>query len=103
MWNLNAENKWAFNFDKAGRWWNNTTEIDIVAYDSTGEDIIFGECKYTEKKMDIDIFYGLVEKANQVTWKNNNRREWYVLFSINGFTDKMIELASSRNDILLNN
>lgn len=102
MWNLNAENKWTFNFDKAGRWWNNTTEIDIVAYDSTGNDIIFGECKYTEKKMDVDIFYDLVEKSKQVTWKNNNRKEWYVLFSINGFTDKMIELANSRNDIMLN-
>lgn len=36
MWKLNYENKWNFNFDKAGRFWNNTTEIDIVAFDSNG-------------------------------------------------------------------
>lgn len=101
MWNLNGESAWHFTFDRVGRWWNNNTEIDIVAYDSTGQDIVFGACKYTEKKVDIDIFYTLVEKARQVTWKNNNRREWYILFSINGFTDEMIKLASNRNDIIL--
>ena len=101
MWTLNAENTWNFNFDKVGRFWNNTTEIDVVAFDSTGNDIIFGECKYTEKKMDTDIFYLLLEKSKEVIWKNNNRREWFVLFSINGFTDEMIKLASNRNDIVL--
>lgn len=101
MWSLNAEDNWPFTFDKAGRWWNNNTEIDIVAFDSFGNDIIFGECKYTEKKLDSDIFYTLLRKASVVNWKNNNRREWYVLFSINGFTDEMISLAKHRNDILL--
>lgn len=101
MWTLNTENTWNFNFNKVGRFWNNTTEIDVVAFDSTGNDIIFGECKYTEKKMDTDIFYSLLEKSKEVIWKNNNRREWFVLFSINGFTDEMIKLASNRNDIIL--
>lgn len=101
MWDLNAESIWDFTFDKVGRFWTNNTEIDVVAFDSSGNDIIFGECKYTEKKMDVIIFYTLSEKAKDVMWKNNTRREWYVLFSINGFTDEMINLASSRGDILL--
>jgi len=46
MWKFNAEDKWNFHFDKVGRWWNGNTEIDIVALDSTGNDIILGECKY---------------------------------------------------------
>jgi len=50
MWNLNSDNKWNFHFNKVGRWWNNNTEIDIVALDSTGNDIIFGECKYWVNK-----------------------------------------------------
>ena len=33
-------------FNKLGRWWNGKEEIDIVALDSTGEDIVFTECKY---------------------------------------------------------
>lgn len=101
MWKLNYENKWNFNFDKVGRFWNNTTEIDIVAFDSNGSDIIFGECKYREQKLDIDVFYELLDKAKEVDWKKGKRREWYVLFSINGFTDKMLQIAESRDDILL--
>ena len=46
MWDLNVKGKLGFTFNKLGRWWNNTTEIDIVGYDSNGIDIIFGECKY---------------------------------------------------------
>ncbi|MDV3425696.1 MAG: ATP-binding protein [Bacillota bacterium] len=103
MWDLNTKNTWNFNFDKAGHYWNSNTEIDVVAFDSTGNDIIFGECKYTEKKMDVDIFFTLVQKAKEVIWKNNNRREWYILFSINGFTNEMMKLAESRNDISLCN
>lgn len=103
MWDLNTKNTWNFNFDKAGHYWNSSTEIDVVAFDSTGNDIIFGECKYTEKKMDVDIFFALVQKAKEVKWKNNNRKEWYVLFSINGFTNEMMKLAESRNDISLCN
>lgn len=34
-------------FNRVGRWWDNhSVEIDIVAYDSMGKDILFGECKY---------------------------------------------------------
>lgn len=103
MWDLNTKNIWNFNFDKAGHYWNSNTEIDVVAFDSTGNDIIFGECKYTEKKIDVDIFFDLVQKAKEVKWKNTNRREWYVLFSINGFTNEMMKLAESRDDISLCN
>lgn len=101
MWDLNNENKWNITFNKVGCWWNNTTEIDIVALDSTGNDIIFGKCKYTKKKLDINIFYNLLEKTKEVIWKNNNRREYYILFNINGFTNEMLNLANSSNDILL--
>ncbi|MRY42731.1 ATP-binding protein [Clostridium beijerinckii] len=101
MWKMNAEDKWDFNFDKVGRFWNNTTEIDIVAFDSNGSDIIFGECKYKEQPLDVDVFYALLDKANDVEWKRGNRKEWYVFFSINGFTAKMQQLAQSRDDILL--
>jgi hypothetical protein len=47
MWQLNSENKLPFHFNKIGRWWNGSAEIDVVAYDCDGHDIVFGECKYT--------------------------------------------------------
>lgn len=101
MWQLNAEDKWNFHFDKVGRWWNNNTEIDIVALDSTGNDIIFGECKYWKDKVGIDVLSDLEEKAKVVEWKQKNRHEWYILFSINGFTDDLENLAETRFNILL--
>ncbi len=101
MWQLNAEKKLPFCFDKIGRWWNNNMEIDIVAYDSAGKDILFGECKYTNEPMDTDVFYALLEKERAVTWKKDNRREYFIFFSINGYTEQMKALANARNDVLL--
>jgi len=101
MWQLSAKNQWGFNYDKVGRWWNNNTEIDIVAIDRTGNDIIFGECKYRENKVGIDILRTLEEKAKSVEWNQKTRRQWYVLFSINGFTDDLKYLAETKKDILL--
>ena len=103
MWRLNKQNRWDFHFDKVGRWWNNTSEIDIVAIDSSGNDIIFGECKYWGNKVGIDVLNKLEEKAGYVEWKQNTRRQWFVLFSISGFTEELEKLAVSRNDILLCN
>jgi len=101
MWQLNADGKWNFHFDKAGRWWNNNTEIDIVALDSGGSDIIFGECKYWSGKVGLDVLTALEEKAKQVEWKSGSRRNHYILFSINGFTDNLTELLKTREDLIL--
>jgi AAA+ ATPase superfamily predicted ATPase len=101
MWQLNAQGNWGFPFDKVGRWWNNHTEIDIMAFNSEESNIVFGECKYTGKPMDTDIFYALVGKAKEVEWRRNNRHEHYVFFSISGFTEEMKGLANDRNNVLL--
>ncbi|NLN48369.1 MAG: ATP-binding protein [Clostridiales bacterium] len=101
MWEFNKEGKWSFHFNKVGRWWDKDTEIDIVALDTENNNIIFGECKYTDKKMDVNIFNSLLLKANKVSWRRNVRKEWFVLFSINGYTDELQDLAQKRKDLLL--
>lgn len=89
-------------YDKIGRWWNNNEEIDIVGIDSNKNNIIFGECKYyTNKKMDIDVYYNLKEKAKYVLWRINNRNEKYILFSVNGFTKELTELSKKEKNLLL--
>jgi hypothetical protein len=99
LWQLNLERK--LNFNKLGRWWNNKEEIDIVALDSAGDDIVFAECKYQAKPMDVDVFYDLLRKKEQVLWNKEVRKERFVLFSINGFSDHLQELAIKRGDIML--
>lgn len=101
MWKLNAEEKWDFTFDKVGRWWNNDTEIDIVAFDSVGTNIIFGECKYWDGKVGVSVLAALEEKAKAVEWKREQRKEYFILFGINGFTDDLIEVAKTRDNVVL--
>lgn len=101
MWDLNLENKFNFIFDKVGRWWDSNTEIDIVAYDSKSDNIIFGECKYWENKVGINVLRELENKAKNVKWKNGRRKEMFVLFSINGFTDELIKLSEDRKNLIL--
>ena len=88
-------------FNKLGRWWNSKEEIDIVAFDSTGDSIIFAECKYRTQPTDVDVFYDILRKKEFVLWNKENRKENFVIFSISGFTDRLTELAKGRNDLLL--
>jgi AAA+ ATPase superfamily predicted ATPase len=88
-------------FNKLGRWWNIKEEIDIVALDSTGCDIIFAECKYRTGPMDIDVFNDLLRKKELVNWNKENRREKFILFSISGFTNRLVALAEERDDLIL--
>jgi len=99
LWRLAFAEKLQFN--KLGRWWNSKEEIDIVALDSTGKDIVFAECKYRTKPTDTDVFFNLLGKKDQVLWNKEGRNEKFVLFSIGGFTDRLLRLAEERDDLLL--
>lgn len=103
MWNLNATGKLGLTFNKLGRWWNGNQEIDIVGINESGNEIVFGECKYyrTGKLMDEKVFYDLLEKSKLVDWNNNNRKEKYVLFSVSGYSESLKKLAETREDLIL--
>ena len=101
MWALNAGDTWDFHFDKVGRWWNSNTEIDIVALDQEGSHIIFGECKYWTNKVGMDVLRDLELKAKQVDWKREMRDDYFILFSVNGFSDELTELSKTRKDLIL--
>ena len=101
LWNMNAEGSLKFTFDKIGRWWNNTSEIDIIGIDSTGNNILFGECKYKKSKIGLDVLTDLEKKSNEVEWNKDNRKSYYIIFSISGFTEELIKEAQERNDVIL--
>jgi hypothetical protein len=88
-------------FNKVGRWWDGSHEIDVVALDSAGRDIVFGECKYTEEPMDTDVYYRLQENKNAVRWNAASRNEYFVFFSINGYTEQMRSLAAAKGNVAL--
>ena len=96
-----AEGAFGFFPDKIGRWWDRKdTEIDIAAVEEEGRNIIFGECKYTNSPMDIDIYHKLLQKKDMVTWNRNGRNEKYVFFSINGYTERFHDFDSIRHLIV---
>ena len=63
---LQEEGRLPFSFNRIGLWWEKSTEIDIVAYDSLGSDICFGECKFRNEKLGVDVFESLSEKSKKV-------------------------------------
>lgn len=99
---LVANGTWDFVPTKIGRWWDRAdTEIDILAVDENSNNIIFGECKFTNGKMNVDVYYDLLEKIKRVKWNSENRIEHFVFFSFNGYTDKMKKLAVEKGNIVL--
>ena len=89
-------------FNRVGRWWGNRDiEIDIVAYDSVGTDILFGECKYSKNPKGMDVLEALKEKANSVTWNKEFRKEYFCIFSKNGFSPALEEYAKQHENIIL--
>ena len=101
MWDLNAEGAWPFNFTKIGRYWDSKDEIDIVALDPEGKNLILGECKYWTEPVGVSVLRDLEAKTDSVAWERDNRKVWYVLFSASGFTDELIKEAESRTDLEL--
>ncbi|SHF05138.1 MULTISPECIES: ATP-binding protein [Caloramator] len=101
IWDMIVGGEIPFLLNKVGRWWNSKEEIDIVGINTDTNDILFGECKWLNTPIDIDIFYRLKEKAKKVEWKRNNRNEFYVLFSKSGYTDRLLELSKEMPNLLL--
>lgn len=88
-----------FPIKKIGRWWDKSEEIDIVALGEN--EILFGECKWSSKKVGLSVLIALKEKSKKVNWNNQNREEYYILFSKAGFSDELIELSKKDKRVLL--
>lgn len=87
--------------DKLGRWWEKDREIDIVGINSKTNEIIFGEAKWSEKKVGTNIFTDLKKKSEFVDWRKGNRREYFILFSKSGFTTDLKKLAKEQGIFLV--
>ena len=46
-------------------------------------------------------FEALQEKAKNIKWNNNNREEYFILFSKSGFSEELEELAQKEKNIIL--
>ncbi|MFW6041337.1 MAG: ATP-binding protein [Thermoplasmatota archaeon] len=70
-----------FEYTQMRRWWWKDKEIDITAVDEDRDEIFIGECKWRD---DVDaerIVSQLKEKAGHLKWKNDDRKENYLVFA----------------------
>ena len=94
-------NNFPFMISKIGKWWGNNPklkrqeEIDILAF--RGNNALFGECKWTNSSVDIDVLYDLKEQSSLFEYKNI----WFYLFSKSGFTDRLIQGTEKNKNIKL--
>ncbi len=89
---------------RIGKWWgrtgDETSDIDIVAEVVDGREryAIMAECKFRNRKTGTSAFEELLFRSGFVKGYNSVR---FMLFSKSGFTDDLIELAESRDDLEL--
>jgi AAA+ ATPase superfamily predicted ATPase len=82
-----------FPMDKVGRWWDKNEEIDIVALNENERIALFGEAKWSNRPVGVDVYENLKRKTNLVEWNRGERKDRYCLFSKSGFTEDMLKLA----------
>ncbi|MBQ8038536.1 MAG: restriction endonuclease, partial [Lachnospiraceae bacterium] len=71
-------------------------EIDIMGT-ADKNTALFGECKWTNEKVDLGVLEGLVEKSQLFHYKNKH----YYLFAKNGFTKGCMEKAEDIGNVIL--
>jgi hypothetical protein len=79
-----------FKFTKVGKWWSRKFEVDVLAIDKNVA--LIGECKWSNRKMDLKDFYKLKEKSENLPLKNARLK--YALFSKNGFKERLKNIAA---------
>lgn len=94
-------NRDSFLYNDLQRWWGGSTkdkkqiEIDMMA--TQNDKALFGECKWTNSKVDVSILDYLKNKCSQFDYKC---KDWY-LFSKSGFNKDLIELSKKDLNIHL--
>jgi AAA+ ATPase superfamily predicted ATPase len=102
LWEQNRQGKAAIPFADLGRWWGNDSkkrqeaEIDIMG---TGDNnsAIFGECKWTNEKVDAAVLDGLIYKSTLFHYDNAH----FYLFAKTGFTQGCQTQAEALGNVTL--
>lgn len=102
LWKLLLTGKCPVEFSSLGRWWGNDpveksqAEIDILA-EQDKNTALFGECKWTNEKVDLGVLETLVKRSELFSYKKMH----YYLFAKSGFTKGCIEKANVMGNVTL--
>lgn len=101
LWRLLLEGNCAVNFTSLGRWWGSNPktksqeEIDIMGADR--DSALFGECKWTNERVDLGVLETLVERSSLFRYKNKH----FYLFAKTGFTKGCMDKALQMGNVTL--
>lgn len=102
LWNLLLNGNSPVEFSELGRWWGNDpiekkqTEIDIMG-EQDKKTALFGECKWTNEKVDLGVLETLIKRSNLFSYVNMH----LYLFSKSGFTKGCIDKANELGNVSL--
>lgn len=101
LWRLLLAGKCAVRFTELGHWWGTNPktrtqeEIDIMGTDK--DSALFGECKWTNDKVDLGVLETLVERSSLFHFGKTH----FYLFSKSGFTKGCIDKAAALGNVSL--
>lgn len=102
LWKLLLSGKSPVEFTELGRWWGTDpkekkqTEIDIMG-EQDKDTALFGECKWTNEKVDAGVLETLIKRSQLFHYKNTR----LYLFSKSGFTKGCIDITNRLGNVTL--
>lgn len=102
LWKLLIDGRSPIEFTSLGRWWGTDpiqkaqTEIDIMG-EQDKNTAVFGECKWTNEKVDQSVLELLIKRSHLFSYKNMH----YYLFAKSGFTQGCIDKAAELGNVTL--
>jgi AAA+ ATPase superfamily predicted ATPase len=87
--------------ERIGRWWSESGELDLMAIGEADSSVLFGECKWTEKPVGLNILVDLQRKAQLAPASKAWRHITYALFAKSGFTPELEALAEQGQVVLV--
>jgi len=99
FWRIGLKGKLPFQPKQIGGWWQVNKEVDIVLLGENHTMLV--ECKWSQRPVGVDILDQLEKTSTALLKEVNGRTTLFGLCSRSGFTDQMIALAKSREDVIL--
>lgn len=108
---LCAQGALEFTPSKIGSYWLNdiaseNTQIDVMAVDNQRKILFAGECKYHLSPVDATVYFKLKQKVEESTEIQNTFKDYkiiYGVFSKSGFKQRLLDIASGNESLLLIN
>ncbi len=102
LWSLLLNGESPVEFTDLGRWWGSNSktkqqeEIDIIGT-ADKNTALFGECKWTNEKVDLSVLEKLINRSELFPYQNKH----YYIFAKNGFTTACTNKASEMGNVTL--